>query len=200
MSELLAGASGIAAAFGLATSAGLNAYIPLLVVAVTARISQLGGWDLLTLREPWDILTSWWIIGLLVVLLVIEMTVDKIPAADTANDIVHTFVRPAAGAVLFAANANVVSDIHPVLALACGLVLAGSVHAVKATARPVVTATTAGVGNPLVSTVEDILATIVSVLSILIPVLMAIILIILLATLGWFLWRRHQRRQEAGFR
>jgi hypothetical protein len=200
MNELLAGASGIAAAFGLATSAGLNAYIPLLVVAVAARISQLGGWDLLTLREPWDTLTSWWIIGLLAVLLVIEMTVDKIPAADTANDIVHTIIRPAAGAILFAANANVVTNIHPVLALACGLVLAGGVHAVKATARPVVTATTAGVGNAFVSTLEDILATVVSVLSILIPVLMAIILVILLATLGWFLWRRHQRREEVSLR
>jgi hypothetical protein len=199
MNELLAGASGIAAAFGLATSAGLNAYIPLLIVAVAARISQLGGWDLLTLREPWDTLTSWWIIALLAVLLVIEMTVDKIPAADTANDIIHTFVRPAAGAVLFAANANVVSEIHPVLALACGLVLAGGVHAVKATARPVVTATTAGVGNAFVSTIEDILATVVSVLSILIPVLMGIILVVVLAAVAWFLWRRHQRRQEAGF-
>jgi uncharacterized paraquat-inducible protein A len=62
-----------------------------------------------------------------------------------------------------------------------------------------VTATTAGVGNAFVSTIEDILATVVSVLSILIPVLMGIILVVVLAAVAWFLWRRHQRRQEAGF-
>ena len=199
MNELLAGAGGIAAAFGLATSAGLNAYIPLLVVAVAGRLSQSAGWDLLQLNPPWDALTSWWIIGLLVVLLVIEMAVDKIPAADTVNDVVQTFIRPAAGAVLFAANANVVSNIHPALALACGLLLAGGIHAAKATARPVVTTTTAGVGNPIVSVAEDVLATIVSVLSILIPIFMATILIILLATVAW-LWLRRRRRRPAGLR
>jgi hypothetical protein len=197
MGELLTGISGIASAFGLSTSAGLNAYIPLLVVAVLGRLSILGDWDILRLREPWDTLTSWWIIGLLAVLLVIEITVDKIPAADTVNDVIHTVIRPAAGAVLFAANANVITDIHPVLALACGLFLAGGVHAVKATARPVVTATTAGVGNAVVSTVEDVLATIVSILSVLIPILAAVILLLAVGTLAWLWWRRRKRRQAA---
>ena len=49
-------------------------------------------------------------LGVLVVLLAIEMTVDKIPAADTANDIIQTVVRPAAGAILFAASGNVISE------------------------------------------------------------------------------------------
>ena len=76
------------------------------------------------------------------------------------------------------------------------LLLAGGVHAVKATARPAITTTTAGVGNPIVSVAEDILAAIVSVLSVLIPVLAAIILLISLATLAW-LWRRRRRRKRA---
>ena len=193
MSELIAGASGIAAAFGLSTSAGLNAYIPLLVVAFIGRISLMTGWDLLHLKSPWDILTSWWIIGLLVVLLVIEMTVDKIPAADTANDVINTVIRPAAGAVLFAANASVITEIHPILALACGVFLAGGVHAVKATARPVITTTTAGMGNPAISLLEDVLATVISILSVIIPILMGLILIIMLTTLIWF-WRRRRSR------
>jgi hypothetical protein len=197
MGELLTGIGGIASAFGLSTSAGLNAYIPLLVVAVVGRLSILADWDLLRLREPWDTLTSWWIIGLLAVLLVIEITVDKIPAADTVNDVIHTVIRPAAGAILFAANANVITDVHPALALACGLFLAGGVHAVKATARPVVTTTTAGVGNPVISTVEDVLATVVSVLSVLIPILAAAILLLVLGTLAWLWWRRRKHRQAA---
>jgi len=195
MAELLAGIGGIAAAFGLSTSAGLNAYIPLLVVATVGRLSIITGWDLILLRQPWDALTSWWAIGLLAVLLLIEMTVDKLPAADTVNDIVHTVIRPAAGAILFAANANVITDIHPVLALACGLFLAGGVHAVKATARPVVTATTAGIGNPLVSVLEDVVAIVVSVLSVLIPILAAMIVILVLAAVGWLWWRRRKRKR-----
>jgi len=197
MSELLTGISGIAAAFGLSTSAGLNAYIPLLVVAVVGRLSIVTGWDILQLRQPWDTLTSWWIIGLLAVLLIVEMTVDKIPAADTVNDAIHTVIRPAAGAILFAANASIITNIHPALALACGLFLAGGVHAVKATARPVVTTTTAGMGNPVVSLAEDVLATIVSILSIVIPILMASILILILATIGWLWWRRRARKKVA---
>jgi hypothetical protein len=197
MGELLTGISGIAAAFGLSTSAGLNAYIPLLVVAVVGRLSTITGWNLVQLREPWDTLTSWWIIGLLVVLLIVEMTVDKIPAVDSVNDVVHTIIRPAAGAILFAANANVITDIHPVLALACGLFLAGGVHAVKASARPVITATTAGVGNPVVSLLEDLLAVAVSILSIIIPILMGAILIVALTTLAWLWWRRRKRKRGA---
>ena len=54
--------TGVLGAFGLSASAGLNAYIPLLVISLTARFT-----DLIHLREPWDALTSWWIIGLLLV-------------------------------------------------------------------------------------------------------------------------------------
>lgn len=193
MGEFLAGISGIAAAFGLSTSAGLNAYIPLLVVAVAGRLSAITGWNLINLRQPWDTLTSWWIIGLLLVLMVIEFTVDKIPAVDTVNDVIQTVVRPAAGAVLFAANAKVVTDVHPVLALACGLLLAGGVHAVKATARPVITASTAGTANPIVSVAEDVLAAVISILSVVVPILMAAILIIVLTTLIWLMWRKRAR-------
>ncbi|HFD39103.1 MAG TPA: DUF4126 domain-containing protein [Anaerolineae bacterium] len=180
-------------AFGLSTSAGLNAYLPLLLVALLARFT-----DLVTLNPPWDALESWWVIGLLVILLLIEMLVDKVPAVDTANDVIQTFIRPTAGAVLFAANSGVVGEMHPVLALACGLLVAGGVHAAKATVRPVITGATAGTMNPVVSFVEDVLAFIVAILSILVPLLLALLL--LLAVL-WIVrrWRRRKRaRQPAG--
>lgn len=165
-------------AFGLAGSAGLNAYIPLLIVALAARFPFND--PLLSLTEPYNVLGSWWTIGIIGILLLIEMTVDKVPAIDTINDIIQTFVRPAAGAILFAANANIVSDIHPLLALAAGLLIAGGVHTVKGVARPVVTATTAGTGNWLVSLLEDIVAFFTSILAIFLPVLGAILLALLL--------------------
>jgi hypothetical protein len=189
--NIVAALGGIGAAFGLASSAGLNAYIPLLIVALAARFPAGAPW--LRLAEPYNVLGSWWAIGLITVLLLIEMTVDKIPAVDTVNDVIQTFVRPAAGALVFAANADVVTDVSPVLALGAGLLLAGGVHATKATVRPAVTASTAGTGNWFVSLLEDLVAVFVSVLSLLIPVIMSLLLIVLFAyIIAWFIRRRRR--------
>ena len=174
--------SNIATSFGLASSAGLNAYLPLLIVALTARFTTL-----LTLNPPFNALTDNLVIGVLVVLLLIETFVDKVPAVDTINDAIQTFVRPVAGAILFAANASVISDMSPALAVVCGLVLAGGVHAVKATVRPVVTASTGGLGNPVVSTAEDVASAAVTVTAILWPLVGVALLVALAATV--FLWR-----------
>lgn len=182
--------TGLGAAFGLASSAGLNAYIPLLMVALAAHFPTHD--PLLELAQPYDTLASWWAIGLLAVLMLIEMTVDKIPAVDTLNDVVQTFIRPAAGAVLFAASANVVTDVSPILAIACGILVAGGVHTTKGLVRPVVTAATAGTGNWLVSLVEDFIAFFVSLLSILVAPLAVIVLILM----GYFVFRVYYRRKQ----
>jgi hypothetical protein len=178
--------SNIATAFGLSTSAGLNAYLPLLIVALTARYT-----DLLHLNKPWDVMTNGWVIGVLAVLLLIEMTADKIPAIDTINDGIQTLGRPAAGAVLFASSSGVVGDLHPALALIAGLLLAGGVHVVKTATRPVVTATTAGTGNWAVSLAEDALALISTLLAILAPILVGLT-VIFGALLGLWWWGRRQ--------
>jgi hypothetical protein len=182
---------GIFTSFGLSTSAGLNAYLPLLIVALIGRFT-----DWIRLNEPFDALTSWWVIGVLVVLTTIEILADKIPVVDTANDTIQTFVRPVAGAILFAANANAIADVHPILAMICGLLVAGTVHIVKSTARPVVTASTAGVGNPIVSTSEDILSGLTAFLSILLPVLLAAVLLVAAVIIGWWLWSIRRQRQQ----
>jgi hypothetical protein len=182
----------IFSAFGLSSAAGLNAYLPLLIVALTARFTNL-----IQLNEPWDVLASWWVIGALAVLLLIEMTVDKIPAADTINDVINTLIRPVAGAILFAANSGVVGELHPALALICGLVVAGGVHAVKATARPAVTATTAGTGNWLVSIAEDVVSFVTSVLAILVPIVLVFLIVLFILFLAWW-WSRRRRARYAG--
>jgi uncharacterized membrane protein len=184
--------SGLSTAFGLSGSAGLNAYIPLLLVALAARFPVSD--PLVKLNPPFDLMGSWWAIGLLAVLLVVEIVADKIPAVDTVNDGIQTFVRPAAGAILFAGSTNVISDIHPILALVAGLLVAGGVHATKAAARPVVTVTTAGIGNPVVSTLEDIVAFVVSLLALLLPIVAAILLAIFLIFVI-VLVRRWRRRK-----
>lgn len=185
------GLTAIFSAFGLSASAGLNAYIPLLVISLLARFT-----DLIKLEAPWDTLTSWWIIALLIVLSSIEFFADKVPAVNHINDAIQTFVRPIAGAIVFAASAKVITDVHPVLSLAAGLLIAGGVHAVKAAAvRPAVTATTGGAGNVPVSVAEDVVSTILAIMAILIPVILTAIIIILTALIVWLIWRRMNRER-----
>ncbi len=185
---------GIFSAFGLSASAGLNAYIPLLVVGVVAHYFP----NMLTLNSPWNTLANPWILILLGILVIVEMLADKVPAVNHVNDLIQTVVRPAAGAIAFAASAKVVTNMSPVLALACGLLVAGSVHVVKSAAvRPMVTATTGGAGNVPVSIAEDIISTVVSILAIVIPLVMGIILVLLVSLLISWWWNRTDRTQAA---
>ena len=184
---------GIFSAFGLSASAGLNAYIPLLVVALMARYTTY-----IKLNPPYDVLTSWWIIGLLIVLTLVEFLVDKFPAINHINDFfVQTFVRPVAGAIVFAASTNVVSDINPVLALGLGLLMAGSVHTVKSVAiRPAVGIATAGAGNIPISVAEDVTSTTVSILSIMVPVAVTILVVLFFTWVFWYLFLRTPKKPE----
>lgn len=179
---------GVFTAFGLSASAGLNAYIPLLVVGVIGHYT-----DWITLNNPWDLLANPWVLIVLGILVIIEMLADKIPAVNHINDAIQTLIRPAAGAVVFAASAKVITDLNPVLAMICGLLVAGSVHVVKSAAvRPVVTATTGGAGNVPVSIAEDIFSTLMSILAIVLPIMVAVILVLMVML--FLRWR--QRRRE----
>jgi hypothetical protein len=178
--------NGIFTAFGLSASAGLNAYIPLLIVGLLARYTSL-----LHLNQPWDTLANPWIILLLCFLIIIEMLADKLPAVNHLNDLIQTFIRPTAGAIAFAASANVVTDISPVLALAAGLLVAGSVHLTKAgVVRPAVTATTGGAGNIPVSIAEDVTSTVMSIVAIVLPILIGTLLIVIASFIIWRIWKR----------
>jgi hypothetical protein len=182
--------TGIFTAFGLSASAGLNAYIPLLIVGLLAHYT-----DLIKLNQPWDTLSHPWIILMLCVLVIIEMLADKVPAVNHINDVIQTVVRPAAGAIAFAASANVVTEVSPVLALACGLLVAGTVHIAKAgVVRPLVTATTGGAGNTPVSIAEDVISTVLSVLAVILPVLIGTLLVVLASFIIYWLYRRVNRQ------
>jgi len=181
----------IFSAFGLSASAGLNAYIPLLVVALLGKFTNL-----ISLSSPWDTLESWWVIGVLAVLSLVEFFADKIPAVNHINDIIQTVIRPIAGAIVFAASAQIITDVHPVLAMIMGLFVAGTVHAVKSLAvRPAVTATTGGAANIPVSIAEDVLSTILSIVAAVTPVLIAVILVLGSALIVWWIWRRVNRER-----
>jgi hypothetical protein len=194
MLELLTGT-------GLAAAAGLNAWIPLLVVGLLARYT-----DLLTLPATWEWLAHEWVLVILAVLLVVEVVADKIPLLDTVNDVLHTLIRPAAGGLAFGAgtSAGTVTMADPGELLegvqwgpvVAGVVIALAVHALKAAARPVLNAVTAGAAAPLVSTVEDATSVALSLVAVLLPLLVVGFLAGLVALAWWILRRTRQRTHQ----
>jgi hypothetical protein len=176
---------------GLAMPAGLNAWIPLLAVALADRYTGL-----IQLAAPYDVISSPIAIAVIAVLLGIELLADKIPIIDHVNDLIQSAIRPAAGAILLMASTESVTSINPIVAMILGLLVAGGIHTTKTTFRPVVTATTGGVGNPIVSAVEDGAAITITVLALVAPILIAIVLIAV-AALIIMLFRRRRRRRLA---
>ena len=185
---------------GLAASAGLNAWIPLLAVGLLARYSHL-----IDLPGSWHWLSNGWVLAILGVLLVIEMIADKIPIVDHVNDVIHTVVRPTAGGIAFGAasesQTTTVTDpgtffsSHQWVPIVSGILIALCVHGVKASARPVINATTFGVGAPVASVIEDVISVTTSLVAIVFPVL---IILFVIGFVLFFVWvRRWRRRRKA---
>ncbi|WP_045272509.1 DUF4126 domain-containing protein [Microbacterium azadirachtae] len=184
----------------LAAAAGLNAWIPLFLLGLAAKLLPA-----VVLPAGWSWLSSdiaLWVIG---ALLVLEIIADKIPALDSLNDIVHSIIRPAAGGIAFGAGASArtiaVDDPGsffsertwiPVVA---GVVIALAVHAAKATGRVAANAATAGVAAPVLSAAEDIAAFVLSAAAIIVPVVAAILLLCLIVAIVILVRRRSRRRR-----
>lgn len=183
--------------FGLATAAGLNAYIPLLLLGLLARFT-----DLLALPPGWAWLENGWVMAIVAVLLVVEIVADKVPALDSVNDIVQTAVRPTAGGIVFgsgtASQTAAVTDPGafaqsgqwvPVVA---GVAIALVVSLTKSTVRPAANVATAGMAAPVLSTLEDIVSVVLVFLAILVPVLVLAAVI----ALAWGAFRLIRRRRK----
>ncbi|HEV7127493.1 MAG TPA: DUF4126 domain-containing protein [Ktedonobacterales bacterium] len=185
------------AALSLSSASGLRAYLPLLALALGVTVDPSHPIALSAPFQQFVKHVGWpWIIGVLVVLVVAEFAVDKLPLFDHISDAVHTVIRPASGAIVMAATSNPISERNIWVAAAIGAVLALGVHSVKATTRPAVTATTAGVGNPVVSFIEDAIAVALSALALIAPFLAIALVVILAVSIGWIIWLAvHKFRQ-----
>ncbi len=165
----------------LAAAAGLNAYIPLLGLALADRALSS-----LTLERPYDVLSSTGGIVVLMILLTVEIIVDKIPRLDHINDFVNSAIRPASGALALMAVTSGTGEIKAVFAMLLGLFIAGAVHAWKAISRVKITTQTNGVGNPLVSTVEDFTSASLTLLAVTLPWVGLISMPLFGLGLAWF--------------
>ncbi|WP_367312948.1 DUF4126 domain-containing protein [Demequina zhanjiangensis] len=166
---------------GLSAAAGLNAFIPLVIVGVFARFT-----DVIELPSELLWLQSWPAIIIGLVLLAAEIVLDKIPGVDTVNDLIQTAVRPLVGGVIFAASSSAAEfgdqtfwTDHPLVAGIVGAVVAAAVHISKTASRPAVNASTGGTGAPLASFAEDAIAVGLSFLAIFIPILVVVVFIVL---------------------
>ncbi|QIM18367.1 DUF4126 domain-containing protein [Leucobacter coleopterorum] len=172
----------------LAAAAGLNAYIPLLGLGLLSRFT-----DLVELPASWLWLENDWSLGIIAVLLVIEIIVDKVPALDSVNDVLQTIVRPASGGMVFAAgsasNTFAVEDPAALFTSAqvwpflLGIGIALIPHVLKAVARPVLNILTAGAGAAVMSFFEDLGAAVLTVLAVIVPVLALVLLILIVVLL-----------------
>ena len=183
--------SALLTGLGLAAPAGLNAYLPLLVLALADRLSSA-----VSLGRPYHFLATNWGIAVIVLLLTIEVVVDKVPGLDHANDLLGSAIRPAAGAIV-AMAATSDTNLNPVAALLLGLLAAGSIHTAKATTRPAVTLATGGLGNPLVSMAEDVVAALTSIVAIFAPILALGFLLLFAAFFVWAFRRLRRLRPPA---
>jgi Domain of unknown function (DUF4126) len=188
---------------GLSTAAGLNAYIPMLMLGALARFT-----DIVNLPQGWNWLENGWVLLIVGVLLMVEIVADKIPALDSINDSVQTFVRPAAGGIVFgsgtAAQTAAVSDPGEWarsggwIPVAIGVVVALVVSLTKTAVRPAANVATAGVAAPVLSTLEDVTSFGLVFVALLLPVLVLVILLALIWS-GWRLRRRIRHRRGAPY-
>ncbi|MDO9590719.1 MAG: DUF4126 domain-containing protein [Microcella sp.] len=194
MLELLTGT-------GLAVAAGLNAYVPLLLLGLAGRFL-----DFVELPAAWMWLQNEWVLAILGVLLVVEIVADKIPAVDSINDWIQSIVRPAAGGIVFgtgsATQTAAVTDpsaffeSNQWVPIVAGIVIALVVHATKMFVRPAANALTAGAAAPVLSTGEDIGSVVFSLFAILIPIFVIIALVALVVIVFSVFRRMRQRRQS----
>jgi hypothetical protein len=148
----------------LAAAAGLNAFLPVLGLALADRFT-----DKVDLPQPYNIISSAAGIAVLLVLVTIDLIADKIPRIDHLNDLVNSPIRPAAGMFLMMAAVSGKNEIHEVVAMFIGLLLAGAVHVYKSISRTRITVATNGLANPMVSLIEDGIAGLTTLLAIAVP-------------------------------
>jgi hypothetical protein len=174
---------------GLAAATGLRTFLPLLMLAIVARFGLFG----VALNTHFGWLGSTGALVALGVATVVELCADKIPIVDHALSAIGTVSRPLAGAL---AAGAVLNHADPSVAVLAGLIIgaptAFAIHTAQSSARVVSTATTAGLGNPVISVIEDITSALTAAIAIALPILapVAVAILLFLAWKGWSLVKR----------
>jgi len=181
----------VAIGIGLAASAGFRVFVPMLVAAIAAKAGVM------PLNESFQWLASWTSIAILGTATVVEIMAYYIPVVDNLLDTVATPLAVVAGTLLLTSVLPVDSELMRwITGAAVGGGSAAVVQAGSALTRLTSTKLTAGVGNPLVATVENVAATGTSILSLVIPFFIVAAFLLLIVFIFTRLRRKLNRKQR----
>lgn len=171
----------VAVALGAGWASGLNAYAAVLVLGAAQRFGLVG------LPHDLQVLASPWVMGVAAILFALNFLADKIPYVDSINDVLQTFVRVPAGALLAYGAAG---GLDPELAVIAGLLggtLAAGTHIAKTGTRALINTSPEPFTNVLASLGEDITVIGGLALAIAHPITFLCLLALFVALLVWLL-------------
>jgi hypothetical protein len=169
----MSGLETLGLALGASFASGINLY------ATVATLGLLHRYEVVHLPASLDVLAHPIVLGVAIALYLIEFVADKIPYVDNVWDVLHTFIRPPAAAVL---SYTAFGDVSESWRLSAAL-LAGSValasHGGKASTRAAVNASPEPFSNWLLSLGEDGIAVFLVWLAVSHPLLTLIVVVVL---------------------
>ena len=175
--------STLAVSLGASWVSGINLYATVATLGLLSRFANL------KLPGELDVVTNWWVIGVALFMFVVEFVADKVPVVDSIWDVIHTFIRIPAGAVIAATAFGEFDRSVQVIALLVGGGLALSSHGTKAATRALINTSPEPVSNVVVSLAEDALVIVAVVLALFLPVLVFFVIGAGLAVSLWLLPR-----------
>lgn len=176
---------------GLAASVGFRVFLPLFALSLASYFNI------------WELNSSWQWIGSLAAVItfgvatLVEIFAYYIPWVDNLLD---SFAVPLAAIAGTAVMVSTVADLDPVVTWSLAIIAGGgtatAIKGAGATSRLASTASTGGLGNPVVSTVETGTALVVTTASIFAPILAAVLVIIILVII-FRVYRKLRPRKKA---
>ena len=170
---------GVCAGISLSAACGFRVFLPLLAVSIAAHFFGF------KVNADFEWIGSWISIVSLATATIVEVVAYYLPFVDNLLDLINVPLAFVAGAVMLS---GVLPDVHPYLkwsiAGLLGSSAAGLTQLVTMIIRGASTATTAGAGNNVVSSSEDVCATIFSLGAILFPLIAIVVVTIILCVLG----------------
>ena len=173
---------------GLATATGFRVFLPLFFVSLASYFNWI------PLQDNWQWLGSMQALIALGIAMVFEILSYYIPFVDNIMDSIAIPLSAIAGTLLFSSQ---FAESNDIIKWGLSIIAGGGTAATVSTAlsgiRLASSASTAGVGNPLVSTVENTGATVMSVVAVFVPIIAIIMVIVLMYWLFRFGKRIRQK-------
>jgi hypothetical protein len=171
----------LAVAFAASWASGYNVYATVLVLGAAQRLGFV------TLPHDLQVLGSVWVLVAAALLFVLNFFADKIPLIDSINDVLHTFVRIPAGALLAFGAADSLGPEAATIAALLGGTLAAGTHVAKTGTRALINTSPEPFSNVAASLAEDGVVIGGLLLALAHPITFLCLLLLFLVGLVWLL-------------